>query len=111
MSEVGQLEVRVEPGVDETLVVVDGELDVATVPQLRAAIDAAARHEPRTVVVHARDVRFADATSLGLLVTVSRRLDADGRRLVVRDPSPILLRLFGITRVEEVLEIEQSQEV
>lgn len=100
------LEVSVEPAGDQAVVRVDGELDIATRQVLADALDALLDEPSRVVVVDMARVRFADASAVALLVSATQRARRVGSRLRVRNVTPLLARIFSITRVESVLDIE-----
>jgi anti-sigma B factor antagonist len=85
-----------------------GELDMATARDLAAALDAAVGAR-RFVVVDLGDVRFLDASSLGLMVAAHRRLVENGGRLVIVCSDPRLVRIFEITGLVEVLSVTSSR--
>jgi anti-sigma B factor antagonist len=83
---------------------VRGEVDVATVRRLRAAVHAALADGPaRPVVLDLSEVEFLSSSGVGALLAVTREADELGRELrvavgerrVVRRP----LQVAGIDRV------------
>ena len=55
-------------GDDPLRIVVRGELDVATAPQLREGLQAAAERRPQEMVLDASGLDFIDSVGIGLLV-------------------------------------------
>jgi anti-anti-sigma factor len=51
-------------------------------------------------------VETVDATGLGMLVAADQRAKRAGRRLVLRDAHPRLLRILRATRLHRVLTVE-----
>jgi anti-sigma B factor antagonist len=100
------LEVAVEPAGGHAVVRVAGELDIATRPTLAAVLDELLAEPRPDVVVDMEGVRFADASTVALFVSATRRARTVGGRLRLRNLTPLLERIFAITRVETVLEIE-----
>ena len=49
-----------------------------------------------------------DATGLGMLLGADRRAKLAGRRLVLRDAGPRLLRLLRATRLHRVLTVDEA---
>ena len=85
-----------------TVVTTRGEVDVATAPVLREAlVKAQPRHEPRRwdrpLVVDLSGVTFLDASALGVLAAAATRARRVGGDIVLRDPTPMALRLLEIT--------------
>ncbi len=88
-------------------VVMTGELDLATAPDLKRALHRA-HARGRLMVLDLRNVSFCDSTGLELIVRANQQAREEGRRLViVRGPEQIQ-RLFALTGVEEQLEIVED---
>ena len=84
-------------------------LDVTTVGELRDAMTLAIESGPDVdVVIDVSRVRVVDSVGLGLLVTTHRNCLRAGRRLVLVDPQPRLLRLLAVTRLHRVLHLERA---
>lgn len=108
------LKVAVDVSGGRMVVRVGGEIDLATVPALRDALAAAqARHRAEglngPVAVDVSDVRFIDASGLGVLVAAARRGREGGGDLVLRDPSPRMYRLLELTGLFDALAVERVQ--
>lgn len=69
------------------LVKLDGELDLATAPELERALCPVIERGPRRLVVDAAGLRFADSSAIALLVRVANAIE----EVELRDP-PDLLR-------------------
>ena len=84
---------------------VQGEIDVATAPQLRERLLALADRNHAVVVVDLTGVSFVDSTALGVLVSGAKRLRSGGGdlRLVVTEPH--IAKVFAITGLTEVFQI------
>lgn len=89
---------------DAVLVTAAGEVDLATAPALRQALNDAADTTAH-VTADLRAVTFLDSTGLGVLIATHRRLaDADGQ-LVIRCANDRVLRVFLITGLDDVLTV------
>jgi anti-anti-sigma factor len=60
------------------------------------------------VLVDVSLVEVVDSVGLGLLVTTHRNCARAGRRLVLVDPQPRLLRLLAVTRLHRVLHLDRA---
>jgi anti-sigma B factor antagonist len=80
-----------------TQVVVRGELDMLTAPELRSALRACADQGHSDVVVDLAGVAFLDAQGLGVLVEARKRLDAHHRSLTIVSPSAPARRVLDLT--------------
>lgn len=85
-----------------TVVIVDGELDLATVPLLKANLDEiGVDHD---VIVDCAGIEFIDSTGLNLLVTqatVMRKAGGSLRLRHVSDPVQRILKLSGLVGLIE----------
>lgn len=86
-----------DPPDREVVVVVRGELDLATVPAVRRRLLGALRRRPDRLVLDVSGCAFADCTALTLLLQVQRSATRQGVALVLRRPSPALRRLIDVT--------------
>jgi anti-sigma B factor antagonist len=96
------LSLAIESEGSSTTVRVGGEIDLDTAPQLRECLVALAGD----VVVDLTDVSFVDSQAIGLLIAEHRRRKEAGARLVVRGSSPMTLRTFELTGVDQVLDLD-----
>ena len=87
-----------------TLIAVEGELDLATAPQLKWRLVDAVEGGRAAIVVDLGDVMFMDSTALGVLVGVRRSLDV-GSRLAVVCTHPGVLNIFQISGLDGAFNI------
>jgi anti-anti-sigma factor len=86
-----------------------GEIDLATAPNLRAALDAATEAGARHVLVDFEDVAFLDSMGIGVLLSAQRKLRARDGKLIVVCNDPLIRRVFEIAGLTEVLNITPSR--
>jgi len=88
-----------------------GELDVATVPKFREALNRLAEDDSvHCVVVDLVEVTFIDSTGLMTLLNALRRMVRRDGRLVIACSNPTVLRLFEATRTDATFEIVPTRE-
>jgi anti-sigma B factor antagonist len=80
-----------------------GELDLATVPQLRQVLDAHAR-SGQTMVIDLRDIDFVDSMGLAALVRARHRALARGAKLELVTPPESVYKVFTLTRLDQLFE-------
>lgn len=90
------------------VVTVRGEVDIATSPQLRAAIERALDRGAQRVLVDLRDVPFLDSSGLGVLVAGHRRSRERGGELAIVCAEGPVMRVFAITGLDRVFPIHGS---
>ena len=81
-----------------------GELDLAAVPRLLSTLERL----HGDVDVDCSGLEFIDAAGLGALVRAHRACAARGARLAVVDPSPAVVRLLRLVRLDTVLHLRRS---
>jgi anti-sigma B factor antagonist len=83
---------------------IEGELDLATAPQLKWALLDALEEGHSQLVVDLTRATFMDSTALGVLVGVDRGLDA-GATLAIVCASSSLLKIFELSGMDGVFAI------
>ncbi len=100
-----------EPDPATRVVVLRGELDVATVPAFREALNPLADNETvECICVDLVEVTFIDSTGLMTLLNALRRVVRREGRLVIACNNPTVLRLFEATRTDATFEIVPTRE-
>lgn len=102
------VEVRGERGA--TVVVVSGELDLQTSPQLEERLGDAIRADAEVVVLDLRQVEFMDSTGLRVLITTHQQALEAGKRFGLVPGPEQIERVLRLTRVDELLTIVQTPE-
>ncbi len=92
------------------VIAVRGEIDAATAPQLRQAIDELVSSGETQLVLDLQDVQFLDSSALSVLVAGLRQLQAEGGNLSLVCTKPRILQVFRITNLEEIFTIHDSLE-
>ncbi len=95
--------VRVLDAPDGHDVIIEGRLDVHTVPDIRDAIHAVIIQGPGELRLHLGDAEIGDATGLGVIVHLHRRATRADRRLLLVDASDRTTRLLRGCRLERIL--------
>ena len=103
--EPGQLTVRTERIGANVRVDVEGELDIATLPELRDAVTAARDEALEHLVVDLHAVTFLDSMSIEFLLQLHTALAETDAELVLVRGSRAVDRLFEIMELDRVLTI------
>jgi anti-sigma B factor antagonist len=91
------------------LIVARGELDVQSVPELRARLAEALDAGSNRVVVDLAEVSFIDSLSLSALVGARRKLGDSGRIAIVAVHEYVRL-ILQATGLEQVLDVFATRE-
>lgn len=84
-------------------------VDATTVADVRYALEIAFDSGAGDVHLECSGVEVLDAAGLALLIGLHRRCRTVGRRLVLVDPRPNVMRLLAVTRLHRVLHLDRAQ--
>lgn len=90
-------------------VTLDGELDLASSPQLRGVLHAT-MHAGRVVLDLTR-LDFCDAAGLRALLEVEQELTRRGARMELANPCPMMMRVLAITGLDRYFTIAPAEAV
>jgi anti-anti-sigma factor len=90
------------------VVVVRGEHDIATAAVLYETLDRAMLLHDVDIVVDLRDVRFMDASTVGILIAARNRLRGWDRTLTFAVPSPPARRVLELCRLAHLIEPDRA---
>ena len=83
-----------------------GRMDATSATEMREALHSAIDTGDGDLVVDVSGVDLVDAIGLGVLLGAHRRAGQAGRRVVLRDASPRLLRVLRLARLHRVFALE-----
>jgi anti-sigma B factor antagonist len=92
------------------LVMVEGEVDIATASRLISVLNSSVADAIKSVIVDLTQVDFMDSTGLALLINAHRRLSLRRKGFAVVCPPGPLRRVFEITDMIETLRVCPDQE-
>ncbi|MGP4081925.1 STAS domain-containing protein [Pseudalkalibacillus sp. R45] len=94
--------------IDELVLV--GEVDAYTAPKLKETLLEATQKPDQQVVVDLSGVQYMDSTGLGVFVGALKSSQQYGSTLTLTGMTDRVERLFEITGLTEVMNIENNQE-
>ena len=92
------------------MVLVEGEVDIATAARLISVLNSSVAEAIKSVIVDLSRVGFMDSTGLALLINANRRLSLRRKGFAVICPPGPLRRVFEITDMIETLHVCPDQE-
>ena len=95
------LEIEIEGSVQNPLLVLRGEIDVASVVALRAAVDELGAPQLAQVTLDFPDGTVMDSTGLGWLAALAR----NGCAVSLRSVPPSIRKLLDITGIDGVVSV------
>jgi anti-anti-sigma factor len=90
---------------DTAIVALEGEIDLASVPEAERLIAAAEAGSPGRLVIDLREVTFMDSSGLRVLLTANRRAGEAGRGFALVRGGDTVNRLLDVTGLSERLEL------
>jgi anti-sigma B factor antagonist len=93
---------------DDAIVVLSGELDMATAPELTGVLGQVIAHGPPEVVVDFSGLSFIDSSGIAALVDAQHRLGDQERRLCIHAAHPGAVRVFEIAGLLDFLHVQSG---
>lgn len=90
---------------------IEGEIDTYTAPMLREEFEALSIQEGTVVKLNLSKVSYLDSTGLGIFVAFYKRILKENAHLKFVGLTPRLVRLFEITGLSELMDIETNEKV
>jgi anti-sigma B factor antagonist len=101
---VAELELESRSSGDTTIVVVRGEIDMATAPKVRDVLTELVDAGASRIVLDCRGLDFLDSSGIGVLIAVRKRLGANGA-MTLEAPQPHVRKVLELTGVSDHVEI------
>ena len=105
MAHPHRLSITSDASAEDATLVLTGDIDLLTAPDLRDEVLAAAERSD-TVILDLEQVQFMDSPGLGILVYADKVLRERGSHLVLRSPRGDVRLLFDTVQLDGVLNIE-----
>jgi anti-sigma B factor antagonist len=87
---------------DETTLVIEGTLDALTAPDLRGVVDALVNERRRLVTLDLASLRLIDSSGVGVIVSLFKRLRAQGGDVRITGLRDQPLAIFKLLRLDRV---------
>lgn len=84
---------------------VEGELDALSAPILRPTIDTLVGEKPKLVVVDLTALRMIDSSGVGAIVSLYKRLKADGGDVRLEGLAGQPLAIFKVLKLDRVFQL------
>ena len=104
------LTVTVENVDDVPVIRAVGELEIATVPEMRSKVTEVAERRPRAILFDFRQLSYLDSSGLGILVSAKKRLANHGGEVVIITAQPAVLKALSLSGLDQIMRIFASEE-
>lgn len=108
MADTSSLRLDTVTNSDRVVVIVRGDIDSVTAPQLHAVIDAVGE-DTSIVELDFTELGFLDSTGVGVIAAALRRLELVNGKLVLSSVSASVKRLLFITNLLPYVEIRSER--
>jgi anti-anti-sigma factor len=103
------LEVAVEELEGIPVVRASGELDLATIPEVRAIVSTIMERRPRTLVFDFDGITYLDSSGLGILVSAKKRLGEYGGELVIISSASCVRKALQLSGLEKIIRVFDTE--
>lgn len=104
------ISIDVTETINEVYANLAGEIDAYTAPDVRDSLFPYAEKSGLTIIVNLSNVSYMDSTGLGVFVGLFKMLKANNGKLELIGMSKQLQRLFTITGLADVMDINTEVE-
>jgi anti-anti-sigma factor len=106
-SDAPAFDVRIVETDEGAVIVACGEIDLTACDELQRCIETCCATRPH-VVLDLAEVTFMDSTGLNALIWAHRRLGHRPGAVVLRNPSPAVVRVLEIAGLIDMFSIERT---
>ena len=91
---------------DYKLVEIKGDLDIYAEDEFRDFIELELENIDKDLVIDIKDLDYLDSTGLGLFMKIYKNVNEKGKSVKIINPKENILKLFKITDLIEVFNME-----
>lgn len=91
---------------DYKLVEIKGDLDIYAEDEFRDFIELELENIDKNLVIDIKDLDYLDSTGLGLFMKIYKNVNEKGKSVKIINPKENILKLFKITDLTEVFNME-----
>lgn len=101
------MELKVDLRKEEETLFVDlqGDLDINSNKELKEKVNSA--QGVKKIIVNCENLSYVDSTGLGAFISIYKHIKEKGEGLVIRGLKPHIKKIFLITDLDKVFEIEE----
>jgi len=104
------LTITVESVDDVPVIRAAGELDLATVPEMRSVVAEVTDRQPRALIFDFQQIAYMDSSGLGILVSAKKRLGSYRGEVIVITAQPSVLKALSLSGLDQIIRIFPSVE-
>ena len=93
---------------EETVVAISGEIDIFSAPAFKEEVGGVIESGAAIVVFDCRGLEYIDSTGLGVFVSFLKKANQNDCRLRLKNLRGSVLKLFVITGLDRILDIDKG---
>jgi anti-sigma B factor antagonist len=102
------LDINIAEEAEKSTVLLSGEIDAYTAPQLKDALIPLTTERGKTAVVDLGNVNYMDSTGLGVFISALKSTKEHDSHLRLINIQDRVFRLFKITGLDEIIDINAA---
>ncbi len=91
---------------DQLVAIFDGQLDTAAAAETEKALQPAMECTDRDVVVDCTKLAYISSSGLRLLLTLNKKVKANGHKVILKGLNNDLLKVFAMTGFNHLFEMQ-----
>ena len=95
--------------VDETIITIEGDIDLYSSPELRTAVLKAVPKATAGVGIHLGGVSYMDSSGVATLVEGLRSAKENGKTFALVAPSQSVMKVLELARLDSVFEVRPAR--
>lgn len=101
------MDFKVDSKVEEGSLILSlfGELDVYSTPKFKEEVKSAYEENKLNIILDCKNLEYMDSTGLGSLIYLLKIVNKDNKKISIKNLSKQILKLFKITKLDEIFEI------
>jgi anti-sigma B factor antagonist len=99
------LEIKKELLEDKYQVTPIGEIDIMSSEELKKEIKTLI-DEKKDIIINGEKIEYMDSTGLGVLISLLKKTKENDNKIIIKNLKPNIYKLFNITGLTKVFEIE-----
>jgi len=104
------MEINVRKTGNVVVVTPVGDVNAHSAPELDAKLDELIGQGEQNYVLDLGDVPFMDSSGLGIMVKIFKRIRIGDGDVKLASPTPAIMNILRLTRLERVFDIYEEQE-
>ena len=90
---------------DKLVLDLSGDLDVYSEEEFKSLIEDEIETVNKDILIDIKNLDYLDSTGLGSLIFILKEIEKDGHKIVIENLNNSILKLFKITKLEDMFEI------